>query len=465
MERRSSTKVLLYVLGGSATLCFGVSLIIGLGTGIGPYDLPTKARQLDKAIAESKRLGLPMTAAELTGSQPPDEQNAAIEAVPIAKQWVSLGNKVVNQYPWNDESEQKFEDLLAQHGKELDRFVTVVTSKPEWFVARDYDLGPNLLLPEMAEIKNIVKVLARRANMSAKSGDVDSALADWHAMRAAARHVSNEPFLIGLLVAIAIDAIALRSLEECVEGLSNDPNALAQWEDALLATKFKFDPEPALKGEFYMELNICRNFKEYGGIKMLNTMSSGEFTIHEIDPAKIKRDGTPKDIFAAANLTTFANYWNTVFKEMSQGQRPARQWSDTAERLSAQIATSGKTSELIAKFLFPVFAQADRALWKDDVNQDLALAYVRCLRYRAEKGKFPASLKVVESEFADPFNKGGTIQMSSSATELRVWSVGTDGKDDRGVIGYLPHTPGQGEPKRSDDIVFLWPNSLRQSKR
>ncbi len=130
----------------------------------------------------------------------------------------------------------------------------------------------------------------------------------------------------------------------------------------------------------------------------------------------------------------------------------------------ARMQTRNNASEVLAKVLMPVFAQADRALLKDDANKDLALAFTRCMRFRAENGRFPKDLNEIASEFDDPFNPGSPIRMSSTPNELRVWSVGMDGKDDDGFIGYLPHKPSEEAPRRSDDLVFIWPSSLRTTQ-
>ena len=461
MDKGTGTKKLLYVLGGLVTFCVALGLVVGLGTGIGPYDLPAKARELDKAIAKSKALGLPMTAAELAGPKPADGTNAAIEAVPLAasisEDMKAMGNDSNEDLDFHARSRKLTEELKG----ELDRFAIVVTSKPDWYVERDYDLGPHLLLPEYAEIKNVCKLLAWRAEDRAAKGDVDGALSDLRATSAVHQHLSQEPMLIGALVTIAIESTTLRTVERVASLWAKSPSSLAKLEDLLLSTQYRIDPVGSLKGEFYMGLNICRNLDAYGGLRAFGSGDEDIFIESKVDLSNLKRDGLPHDLFGKANLTTITTYWNTVFEKLAGQDQPARDWSADSERLSNDIQQRTRASEMVAKVIFPVFAQADAAMSRDDANQALALAFVRCMKFNAATGRFPQDLKEIQSEFDDPFDPGHPIKMKSSATELRVWSVGNDRKDDGALIGYAPRKPGDRDSHRSDDIVFVWPASLR----
>jgi hypothetical protein len=152
-------------------------------------------------------------------------------------------------------------------------------------------------------------------------------------------------------------------------------------------------------------------------------------------------------------MTTIAEAWNEVFTAFrDQGDRNAP-WADIMERRIVQMEGRSRASEILAQIMFPVFSQAQTAIELDYVNQTLALAFVRAFRFRAENGRWPKDLEEIESAFPDLLNPGKTIQAKFSETEVRVWSVGRDRKDDGGV---LRSEAGDGE-----DTGFVWPPSLR----
>ena len=437
---------------GSCLLLIG---LLGLVTGVGPYDLPSRSRQLDDVIAESKRLGLPMTAAELVGPVPSPEDNAAPGVLEAIELLDDTNNDFFMTTLESDAALQSQQAawLLNNRGH-LDTISALLRERPSWHVERDYDLGAYILLPEFANLKNLAKTLGIRGVRSAREKDTDLAINDFVASRRLAEKLATEPTLIGMLVSIAIDAISLRSIESYTDSWRGDAARLRALEGAVASTKFVRDPRTALRGEFYLELVTCRNLKLYGGLSALTDTTMGLESRRAPDPSKIQRTGLPHGMFERASMTSFAEAWNEVFASFaSHGVRETK-WGDLLNARYVAMESRFKASEILPQVLFPVFTQAEQALTNDDVNQDLALAFVRAFRYRAESGKWPTDLAQIESAFPDPFNPGKTIQAKFSETEVRVWSVGRDRKDDGGLQRI---ETGDGE-----DTAFVWPPSLRR---
>ena len=445
-----------WILGGVVGSCLLLIGLVGLVTGIGPYDLPSKSRALDGAMAESKRLGLPMTTAELLGPSPSPEDNAA----PGVLEAIELLDDTTDDFFLttleSDPALQSQQGAWLQNNREhLDAISALLREKPSWRIERDYDLGAYLLLPEFAMMKKLAKTLGIRGVRSAREKDTDLAINDLVASRRLAEKLATEPTLIGLLVSIAIDAISLRSIESYTDSWRGDAPRLRALEDAVASTKFVRDPRTALRGEFYMELVTCRNLKLYGGLRALTDSGMGLGGSRPApDPSKIKRTGLPHGMFERASMTTLAEAWNEVFASFAARGVHDTKWGDLLNARYVAMESRFRASEILPQILFPVFTQAEQALTNDDVNQDLALAFVRAFRYRAENGKWPKDLAQIESAFPDPFNPGKTIQAKFSETEVRVWSVGRDRKDDGGLQ--------RSEPGDGEDTAFVWPPSLRK---
>jgi hypothetical protein len=437
---------------GSCLLLIG---LLGFVTGVGPYDLPSRSRELDDVIAESKRLGLPMTAAELVGPVPSPEDNAAPGVLEAIELLDDTNNDFFMTTLESDAALQSQQTAWLLNNREhLDTISALLRERPSWHIERDYDLGAYLLLPEYANLKSLAKTLGIRGVRSAREKDTDLAVNDFVASRRLAAMLSTEPTLIGMLVSIAIDAISLRSIESYTDTWRGDAARLRALEGAVARTKFVRDPRTALRGEFYMELVTCRNLKLYGGIRALSDIDTGPGGSRPApDPSKIQRTGLPRKMFERASMTSFAEAWNEVFASFaSHGVRETK-WGDLLNARYVAMEGRFRASEILPQILFPVFTQAEQALTNDELNQDLALAFVRAFRYRAENGRWPKDLEEIESAFPDPFNPGKTIQAKFSETEVRVWSVGRDGVEGGGKL--------RGEDEGSDDTVFIWPPSLR----
>ena len=219
---------------GACGLFIGLVLVFG----VGPYDLPAQSRRLDAVIEESKRLGLPMTQADLKPESPiPEDQNAAPDVVRLAEEFSRSQRLLDPSYLNLDTTERaELEEAVTKVGPHLDGIVTALETKPGWSIDRDYDLAQNLLFPEYANFKSVAKYLASRAVLRADGGDAEGAVRDLRAARDLRQRFASEPVLIAFLSAVAIDSIALRASEEVMDAFGDDPEVLGQIEAMLKET-------------------------------------------------------------------------------------------------------------------------------------------------------------------------------------------------------------------------------------
>ena len=297
---------------GACSLFIGFALVFG----VGPYDLPAQSRRLEAVIEESKRLGLPMTQEDLKPEEPvPDDQNAAPDVVRLAEEFSRSQRLLDPSYLNLDTTERaELEEAVTKVGPHLDGIVTALETKPGWSIDRDYDLAPHLLFPEYANFKSVAKYLASRAVLRADGGDAEGAVRDLRAARDLRQRFASETVLIAFLVAVAIDAIALRASEEVMTAFSDDTEALGQIEAMLMETEHRIDPRPALRGEFYFALTMTRNLEAYGGFQAILGSVSNDTNIPQLDPDDLIRSGLPEGMFSRAFMASAASEWNHVFQ-------------------------------------------------------------------------------------------------------------------------------------------------------
>ena len=348
---------------------------------------------------------------------------------------------------------------FAAHDADLDAVKTVLSEKPEWYVERDYDMSAYLLLPELAEMKFVGRMLALRAERRAKKRQSEPALADFRAVRDLSARLAKEPVLIGLLVGVALESTALRSVEDLVDLSRSDRASLQALESAVLDSYHLKDPEASLRGEFYFNLAICRNLKRFGGVRAFSGVNEESNTSPPAPkPADLQRTGLPHGMYERASLDVMAGQWNKIFLLIHATEPPHEGCTAPLDAFESESIKRFRASELLAHVLFPAFDQAEAALTQCRVSQSLALAFVRAFRYKAEKGRWPASLKEIGADFPDPFNSGKPIQAGFSDTEVRVWSVGRNKIDDDGQWRDTQH-------QKADDVVFVWPPTLRKTPK
>ena len=93
--KRWKKVVFIWIPGGIALFVIYV-LVFGLGS----YDIPAQSRRLDEVIAESQRLGLPMTQADLKPAVAvPDSENAQIFRQIAERVWAKLDSTGARAMP------------------------------------------------------------------------------------------------------------------------------------------------------------------------------------------------------------------------------------------------------------------------------------------------------------------------------------------------------------------------------
>ena len=84
----------------------------------------------------------------------------------------------------------------------------------------DYDEGPNLLLPHLQKARELSRAAILRSRLRFSTGDVDGAVDDVLATFILGRHCGRSPVVIGVLVNIAIEKVAIDVLAEHLPMLS-----------------------------------------------------------------------------------------------------------------------------------------------------------------------------------------------------------------------------------------------------
>lgn len=412
-------------------------------------DLGTAAGSLDEDVVRAKAAGVPLIASDLAPDPPvlPSE-NAAPWLLKAYASW-EKHNRPRNfddelLVAIEDKDYKKTESILS----EPDTASALALAKhaaefPRCDFSPDFDLGADLLYPELSHIKTWVRLLAFRAECEAHDGDHKAAIDDLRSAGRLAQDAGCEPSLISLLIRISCDAIALQSFERCL-GEAKSANDIQGYVSLLSTPRPPFDDLRILKGEAYMGIATFRNWD------LLSTARS-----ETIDPTKLRRSGMPDSQLAKAYMARRLEISIKVLSAARQLQNdPARMYARVTN-IYTPIESRVGLSYDFEKMMGSIFGGTGTAELTDQAKWRTEKALAKVLLYRAVHGSFPATLEAAEATDIDPFN-GQPLKYLRTANGVRIYSVGQDLHDDHGVRRQQLQ-PGDRLPPKTWDEVASYP--------
>lgn len=406
------------------------------------WDFGAASDELPASVRAYRAAGLPWTAADLAGPKPSDAENAA----PLVRQAIAaMPGKAVTSafevaYREGTADPTAFGSaLVILHG---------AAKRPKLDYGRDWD-EPNLLFPELANVKLMVKALAARAEAKAARGDDADALTDIEDARRVGALTGQEPILIASLAGIACEGIALDAVERCLSQAAGKPGRLARYRAWLSRPAPPRDMVPAIMGETYLDVVFVRNFEAMGGGRSINPMNDLAIFNDELPRSAMKRDGLPANVRARAYLTRHNQMW-TELMQRTNGLKGdpggmGRIWEAIGNRSYRGL------SHQFDAILFRLSGNVLKTPLIPLTRQAVTLAFADALIQRAKVGRWPTKIDAM-----DPFGKG-PLRSRFDGKRFRVWSVGRNGVDDGGLTDREADAAG----KRSDDMVAVYPQFSR----
>lgn len=327
----------------------------------------------------------------------------------------------------------------------------------------ELEIGPTVFdtsLDETQAARVVARFLQVDAAILAHDGDLDAALDSCRAILGVARSIGDEPFLISQLVRVAIGGVAMKSSHRVLGQGEPSAAALARFQGELLDEL----AEPLLlhgvRGERAALDAILRGIRE------------GELPIslraEDIPP----NDGTGPPFGMAPwgrlmfdSQRAYGLAWMNA--AVAIARRPdveqpalASAWEGEIDRV--RDSWHGTYSATLPVLLSPSFPAAVTMQLRHRAALGTTVVAIAAERSRRRTGHWPASVSAIDAAILptpprDPFS-GSAYRLEASDGQLRVYSIGPDGRDDHGAF----------DPKRRmlggpDDInATLWDVPLRR---
>lgn len=424
---KRNRRALLWVSLGTAALLLGVGAVA-----FSTIDLLHVHFGYDKAAARYKAAGMPWTAADLAGPAIPDGRNAGPRLFALAKKFEGLEPKDAPKHVGllNPDSAKGMADYLAPRTKLLDEYRPLAGLQARW--DKDWDLGPDLLFPEFAQLKEMMRAFSYRAELKSFRGDVKGSCEDLSLGASLAKQTGGGGLLIGHLVEIAGRSMLLLSARKAATYHLDDPVALESFAKAVK----QFEPDPTvaagLRQEAYMGMTVLRNT---GVVQMLKAadyrVESGEPQPFIRDPKKVVRDGDPPSFLNRSFAVPLLNAWAEVGETIKAKGESLDTMVEVAKMMDRTASESKGLSALMMQILFPVFNQAANAGLKTAADKRTTYAALKIAAAQARRRSLsPGDLAALLPE--DPYTHQ-PMKALVEGSSVKVWSLAEDKLDNQGV--------------------------------
>lgn len=434
--------------------CFGIPLLTcGIGGGILCNSLSRTASKLPEEVAKLKALGVPTEVADLAPNPAVSETgNAASLYRTIGLQLEAIEGdrskkdlvKLLDTFGASETPQPDLGKVLLaiQTHQSLFSDVDKLATKPLVDFKRDYAKGASLLFPEFADMKRIAKWQCSRARAQWMSGNRTDAMKSLRAALRVGEHSSQEPYLIGQLVNMAITAICHRTLENLITDARNDSSMLRQMEAMLNGLKDRSDIRKAFGGEVVMGRATIKGLKGSGSFKAMGEMMG--------DP-NLREAGWLDALLSAPHMQgvfefRYVEAWRLTFEAIPRDLEDWNGFSQAVEKRMIDIDNNKSLDNLLNRIFIPILAQSVDASAKQTAERRLELLSLKLLQTRSQS--LPANLASFGKLAIDPFT-GKQMGYQRNGKAFKIWSIGPD-RVDQGGVGRAPN--GQGN--KGIDIVM-----------
>jgi hypothetical protein len=315
------------------------------------------------------------------------------------------------------------------------------------------------LLPHLAPLRGQAQLFSLRATAEVQNGKAQEALNDVLVGLRLGDAVVEEPLLISSLVGIAI----YRGMDQPIwEGLK-----AGVWNEAQLARL-----EAALAGSDAAELIRHgllgeRAFNTYGILQQFGdnrTPMTGLIDVPQIiDPRLVSFIGY-------RNVIAVNRFYDRMLSDPSgivsgpTKSEPDRTVSlgggELREGAELELLGPPRPGNLLARMLIPAINKTRIKAREAQANVGVVRTAIALERFKLAHGKYPAALtELVPSLLAkvpqDPFSGDALIYRQTSDGRFLVYSVGPNGKDDRGMLASKPESREKAKDP-ADDIAWAY---------
>jgi len=428
-------KRVLWGFGLFGILCLGG--ICGFGYYAYQSNFGAAAKSLPHEIELARKDGIPLEPNDLRPAHPvPDDHNAATiynAFFPrIERLWkahtklteecsdVALDKATVAE-------KQDLKKALDESRESLDE-IAAATKRPFCDFHYKYELGPALLMPEIAQARNSARLLDAEAHLLGEQGRVAEAYDLVASSQTLGRQIGKGPFLIASMVQSSIESMAVRELCHLIELSKSDPALLAKAQKTLDGFGPLIDLRSAFRSEVVMGRIAIHMVHTMGDLKQISGIASGSSSSGSTGSGG---PGLPA-FFAQACEAKFLVTWRKVFETMPADPTDWLGDYRVFQPIEHDMESDKSLDNTMNAILFPLLTPSALFVGEQDANRRIAATAIRLMQDRLRTGRLPDTLPNYGRISIDPFD-GKPLRYRREGAGFKIYSIDQDFQDNGGV--------------------------------
>ncbi len=411
--------LLTIIVGGGVWISFRLRQIQSFGP---------VARRLPTELDAARREGVLFSPPDLRPAQRiPQSQNAAPLYLQIdaalrgrsksVKDEDNRVNKLVRSK--NPAEKELARQILDRRAKEL-ALAEQAVERPFCRFDRQWELGPKLMLPEYASMREIARLLAARAFLESDSGNVQAAFRTISIGTRMGRQAGEDPIILAMLINVFIYTLMDSAFQEVALAHKNDPRAISLGSGAAA-----FPPLPefeqAMRGEVVM------------GRVAANMVRRDPTTMEQVYIRLGGKPGRTREMMCDAWEVRLLEYWRECYRILRSNRGDHIGQANALRALGEDLVAREKepTYELAA-ILMPVFSQVSLKLAAGEEQQRLRQTLLELVRFKQKSGRWPDALSELPTPPELDIFTGKPPIYRKTPVGFILYSVAENLKDDGG---------------------------------
>jgi hypothetical protein len=399
-----------------------------------------------RAIREAREIGGPVTFEEIEAALRtwPKDRNGAMVVSSLTGQIIPAGKtETARLVPmlgeadlpplgekWSEQTDRAVREHLAQLTDDLKTIDKLADCEGGRFAVTRAPNPYATILPSLSVVRTSCRLKSLQVIREAMHGNTTSLVKDADILFKHGRVLSDEPFLISGMVHVAVDSLAISTLERVLAQASVDAGQLRQIEAMVKAVENEDRLYWGVRGERAMviggaEWMFATGARDLGGAIVLPVPASTPGV----------RGWLMGDVAEGIHLE------NTLVRVKGPKDR-----IQAAAQMDRAVQALPRY-RILTRTLLPSFGRAFELDLRTTATARAARAALAAERYRLDKGRFPDKLDnlvpgYLEAVPVDPFDDK-PLRYRVDTDGVTVYSVGDDKVDDGGKV------PSRMPPKKS----------------
>lgn len=370
----------------------------------------------------------------------------------------------------NDVDKQLIKQWMSDN-KEVLELIVAGAQKPFYWQKYDETKDTGVVsidIPSLAGFRKLAFALRWRIWLSVEQGRYEDAFGDIKTCYLFGRHLKGDKTLIEQLVGMAIEGLAVGTLNDVLSDCKIDSAKLAAFQQDFEKTIAEEDFTVSLKAEkllIYDEVQRCFTEDFIGGghisldgirrLQVLGQMSVGDFDLLERfwDRSLHVLFTHPNKEQTREMTDRLYDFWETVFRKSPACLR--------AEGIDIEKETMEMVKGNVFLEIAPALSRLNKISHRSRIGTEATLTIIAVLRYKQDTGDYPDSLKeLIAANYLkelpiDPYSDKPLVYKTTDDSFI-LYGVGLNFADDGGTVAEVNGKPVKWGTKEQGDWV-LWP--------